>query len=391
MCIRDRGTVELWAAGGDGTELPQMFEEFQKANPDVKINMTQIPEDDFVSKMTAAISADTVPDLVYLFTEFQPTLLATGGFSPVPDGLVDEDEFFDTAWETSVVDDVQYGVPWYTYARPFQYRADLAEAAGATPPTDWKSLTDFLQKLQDSGVKHPLSTTVAPFNAYTAMEFDLYAHQNGGGLIADDLSEWTINSPENVEALEFFGSLYEKGYTSPDEPAALDKVAYMTEGKIAGVYVGPWFRGWLSDANGQDWLDSNMGVAEPIAGPDGTKAAMIGGGNWAVPTGAKNPTAAWKFVQFMSETEQQVKWYEIFGNLPAVESAWDEPAIADSEILAPIRDSLSVGVTIPRVSTWSEVGLILSQQIERVARGTATAQEALDAAQAEAESIGVGN
>ena len=79
------GTVELWAAGGDGTELPQMFEEFQKANPDVKINMTQIPEDDFVSKMTAAISADTVPDLVYLFTEFQPTLLATGGFSPVPD------------------------------------------------------------------------------------------------------------------------------------------------------------------------------------------------------------------------------------------------------------------------------------------------------------------
>jgi len=86
-----------------------------------------------------------------------------------------------------------------------------------------------------------------------------------------------------------------------------------------------------------------------------------------------------------------VKWYEIFGNLPAVESAWDEPAIADSEILAPIRDSLSVGVTIPRVSTWSEVGLILSQQIERVARGTATAQEALDAAQAEAESIGVGN
>lgn len=384
------GTIELWAAGAEGEELPVLFEQFAADNPDVEINMTQIPEQDFVTKMTAAIAAGSVPDLIYVFAEHQPALFATGAFAPVPEGLVEEDDFFESVWKTAEVDDVAYGVPWFTYARVFQYRVDLAEAAGVEAPQNWDELREFAQTLKDTGVDFPLAFYVVPFDEYTAAQFDTFAHQNGGGIINDDNTEWTINSPENVEALEFYGSLFADGFVSPDAPTSVDSVGYLTDGRLAGVLNGPWLRGWLADANGEEWLDEHMAALVPPAGPDGERAASIGGGNWAVPEEAENADAAWKFVRYASEPETQLAWFESMGNLPTVKSAWDDPAIADDEALAAVREAMEDGVSIPAVPTWNQVGKILGEQIERVARGTATAQEALDAAQAEAESIGVG-
>lgn len=385
------GTIELWAAGAEGEELPVLFDAFVEENPDVDINMTQIPEQDFVTKMTAAIAAGTVPDLIYVFAEHQPALFATDAFAPVPDGLVDEGSFFESVWKTGEVDGVSYGVPWFTYARVFQYRTDLAEAAGVDAPKDWDELREFAQKLKGSGVAFPLAFYVVPFDEYTAAQFDTFAHQNGGGLISEDNSEWTVNSPENVEALEFYGSLFADGFVSPDGPTSVDSVGYLTENRIAGVLNGPWLRGWIKDANGQEWLDEHMAAVVPPAGPDGEQAASIGGGNWAVPEEANNADAAWKFVEYASSPEVQLAWFESMGNLPTVKSAWDDPAIADDEALTQVREAMEYGVSIPAVPTWNQVGKIVGEQIERVARGTATAQEALDAAQAEAESIGVGN
>jgi multiple sugar transport system substrate-binding protein len=384
------GTIELWAAGAEGEELPVLFDDFVADNPDVDINMTQIPEQDFVTKMTAAIAAGTVPDLIYVFAEHQPALFATDAFQAVPDGLVDESSFFESVWETGQVDGVSYGVPWFTYARVFQYRTDLAKAAGVDAPENWDDLREFAQKLKDTGVAFPLAFYVVPFDEYTAAQFDTFAHQNGGGIINDDDSEWTINSPENVEALEFYGSLFADGFVSPDGPTSVDSVGYLTEERIAGVLNGPWLRGWIKDANGEEWLNEHMAALVPPAGPGGERAASIGGGNWAVPEEAKNADAAWKFVKYASEPETQLAWYESMGNLPTVQAAWDEPAIAEDAALKEVRESMEFGVSIPAVPTWNQVGKILGEQIERVARGTATAQEALDTAQAEAESIGVG-
>ncbi|MCR2824819.1 extracellular solute-binding protein [Microbacterium sp. zg.Y909] len=384
------GTIELWAAGAEAEELPTLFDDFIAENPDVKIDMTPIPEEEFVTKMTAAIAAGTVPDLVYVFAEHQPALFATEAFAPVPDGLVDEEDFFESVWKTGEVDGVSYGVPWFTYARVFQYRADLAEAAGVEAPQDWDDLREFAQTLKDGGVAYPLAFYVVPFDEYTAAQFDTFAHQNGGGIISDDNSEWTINSPENVEALEFYGSLFADGFVSPDGPTSVDSVAYLTQDRIAGVLNGPWLRGWIKDANGEAWLDEHMAALVPPAGPDGDRAASIGGGNWAVLEDADNADAAWKFVQYASAPATQLAWFEAMGNLPTVQVAWDDPAIADDEALDQVREAMEYGVSIPAVPTWNQVGKVLGEQIERVARGTATAQEALDAAQAEAESIGVG-
>lgn len=385
------GTIEIWTQGADGAELPQMFDKFTADNPDVKINMTQIPAEEFASKMTAAITAGTVPDLIYAFTETQASLISTGGFDAVPNGLVDPDDFFPVIWDNSVYDGVAYGVPWYAYADMVIYRTDLAEAAGAEAPTDWDGLRAFGEKLKASGVEYPLALYVA-YDDYTARQLLTFSKQNGGGFISDDLSTWTINSPENVEALDYWAGLIKDGLASPDGPAFLDTVSWTSTGKNAAIIDGgPWFVGWFDDANGAGWADSHLSLSTMPVGPGGDAATTVGGGSWFVPSDSKNKDAAWKFARFMSQPESQVEWFQIFKNMPAVKAAWNDPALADDRLLQTVQAGLETGVTLPKVPTWTQVATVIGQQIEKVVRGGASAQDALDEAQSQAESIGMGD
>lgn len=384
------GTVELWTQGADGAKLPEMFAEFEKENPDVTINMTEVPESEFASKMTAAITAGTVPDLIYAFSESQPSLLATGGFDAVPEGLVEGDDFFPALWDTSVVDDVAYGVPWYSYANVFIYRSDLAAQADVEAPTNWDEMRSFGEAMKGQGVEFPFALAVN-YDQYTAWQVGVMAEQNGGSLISDDLSEWTINDPKVVEALEYWSGLVKDGLSSPDGPQFLDTVPWTSQGKNAAIVDGgPWFASWFDDANGAGWGAEHLAFVPNPVGPSGDAASTTGGGSWFVPSDAENKDAAWKFARWMSQPEQQVKWYEIFKNMPALKAAWDEPEMQGEPLLDTVRESLETGVPRPNVPTWSQVGEMIGQQIETVVRGDVSAQDALDEAQKQAEAIGTG-
>jgi multiple sugar transport system substrate-binding protein len=384
------GVVEIWAEGGEGEKLPEIVKEFEQANPNVKIKVTQVPADNFVAKMTAAIASGTVPDLTYAFSEVQPGLLATKGFDPVPEGVVDKKDFFENVWALSVVDGQAYGVPWYAYARGTFYRKDLLKNAGLTPPTTWDEYTAYAKAMKAQGVAHPVALTIS-YDSYTAWDLEVLSHQIGGGLINAYRTKWTINDSKNVKALEYWASFFKDGYASPDGPAFLDKVPWFTKGDSSSIFeFGPFIISWFTDANGPGWNDMHLEYSENPAGPGGEKAAGFGGASWRVPSDAKNKDASWKFVRYMSEPSSQVRWYKIFSDLPAVQSAWEDPVLADAPMLQAVRRSISHGVSSPNVPTWNQVGQAIGKQMERVARGTATAQEALDEAQRQAEAIGLG-
>ncbi len=385
-----KGTLEFWAPGADGADLPQLWKKFEAENPDVKINLTQVPSADFASKMTAAIASGTVPDAVFITTEDQPGILATGGFQSVPNNLVKKADFFKASWDASVVSGTQYGVPWYTYAQVIQYRKDLAEKAGLKAPTDWNSLKTFAEGMKAQGVQYPVALAVS-YDIYTAQEINVFAHQNGGGFLSADGKKWTINTKANVQALDFWSSLIKDGLASADGPSFLDTVPNFIKGTNAVEYNGPWFPGWLDQAAGAGWSAKNVELSVPPAGKSGDKATTVGGGSLFVLKGAKNSDAAWKLIRYMAQPDTQVDWYKIFGNLPANSTAWENPTIKNAPYIDTIRKSIEIGFGTPNASTWGQVGKVIAQEAEQVARGKITAQAALDAAQQQADSIGTGN
>lgn len=386
------GTINFWAGGsggGEGDVLPGYLKQFESANPGVKVNVTSIPSGDFDAKLTAAITAGSVPDVVFLYSQTQSTLFNTGGFAAVPTGLVNPSSFFKSAYDSTLVDGVSYAVPWYTYALTFYYRTDLAQKAGVEAPKTWQDLKSFAKALKAEGVEFPIALDVA-YDVYTTQDLLALSAQNGGSFLSKDNKSWTINSSENVEALDYWGSLIKDGYASPDGPGFLDTVPWFGSGKIAAITTGPWFPGFLDGAKGKGWSAKNMGAALVPAGPAGS-ISNVAGGSLAVLKDAKNSDAAWKLVRWMSTPKAQSDWYDLFGNLPAVKGAWDiNPTIQSDPLLKAVKEAIPTGVTGPQVPTWAQVASIIGQQMERVARGTATAKEALDEAQSRAETIGTG-
>jgi multiple sugar transport system substrate-binding protein len=116
------GTLEFWAGSPDGDTLPDFIADFKSANPDLTVNITTVPSDDFDTKLTAAIAAGNVPDMVMLYSQTQSSILATGSFATVPDGVVDTGSFFAPAMDGVTIGGDVKAVPWYAYAQVVYYR-----------------------------------------------------------------------------------------------------------------------------------------------------------------------------------------------------------------------------------------------------------------------------
>ena len=74
-----------------------------------------------------------------------------GGLDPTPSNI-DGSQFFEGAWNTTVVDGTSYAVPWYVETRLVYYRTDLAEEGGVTePPATWDELKALAEGIQGAG------------------------------------------------------------------------------------------------------------------------------------------------------------------------------------------------------------------------------------------------
>ena len=118
--------------------------------------------------------------------------------------------------------------------------------------------------------------------------------------------------------------------------------------------------------------------------------SFVGGSNLAVLEQADNKEAGWAFVEYLSQPEVQVKWFETVADLPAVTSAWDDPTLADDELLAAFGEQLQDAKAPPAIATWEQIAAGIDSQIEQVVQGSASPEDACAAMQQEAESIGTG-
>jgi multiple sugar transport system substrate-binding protein len=381
------GTVEIWAPDGDATVLNDVLAGYQADNPDLELELTLIPADEYRTKLQAAIAAGTGPDIAQLYTEAQVQFISGGAFAAVPDGLVDSGDFFSGAWDSGLVDGVAYSVPWYAYTYALVYRSDFAESAGAAAPTTWEETVPFFSSLQDGGAVHGLGAEVG-WGIYNGQDVGSYIWQAGGELLSEDGAEWTLDTPEVIEALEFNASYFTSGVASLDGPGFLDAQPYFVEGKTGAMITGPWVIGALDGVAGEDgWTASHVATAPVPAGAGGNIGA-IAGGSWGVLADSDNPESAWKVIRELSAPATQVAQFEAYSSLPAIESAWDDPAIADQPLLAAFFTQLQNTRTYPQVSSWAEVATQLGAEIEAVAKGIKTAEQAAADLQAFADGLG---
>ncbi|MDT0483459.1 MULTISPECIES: extracellular solute-binding protein [Streptomyces] len=382
------GTVNVWAAQGDADVLGTVVKPFKSANPDLVVKTTLIPNAEYYTKLQAAIAAGKGPDVAQFFPESQAQFLDSSTLMPVPDGLVDPGGFFKSLWDAGVVDDVAYTVPWYAYTYALVYRSDLAKKAGVQAPTTWAGMEPFLKALQGAGAAHALGADIG-WDIFNGQDVAMYAWQAGGSLVTS-AGKWNLNTPQMVDALDYNASFFTAGTADTSGPTFLDAQPYFVSGKTASMITGPWVIGQLDTAAKKSgWTASHVATA-PLPAGASSSVSFSAGGTWGVLADSGNSDAAWKLVRYLAEPSTQVAQYKGYGSLPAVISAWDDPAIKGQPLLAAFFTQLKNTRAFPQVSTWQQVATRLGKEVEAVAKGKQTAAKAAANIQAYAESVGTG-
>lgn len=381
------GTIEVWAMGTEGEVLQDFAAAFTEANPDATVEVTAVPWDGAHDKIANAIAAGETPDVSLIGTTWMGEFAEAGGIDPTPEGLVEEGDFFPGAWESTEVGGTSYGVPWYVETRALYYRTDLADKAGwSEPPATWDELRQFAADLQDkAGVEHGLQMQAGNTGAWQTMM--PFAWSAGAELTDADGAEYTIDSPEMVEGLEYYSSFFADGLSSTDKLDPGELESGMADGSIGSFISGPWHADLVEEAG----VSPDQYALAPLPGTDSAPGtSFVGGGDLAVFSDADNKDGAWKLIQWLSEPETQQAFYEEVGDLPAVQSAWDSGELAEDPQLQVFGAQLESASAPPAVPTWEEVSAVVDSEIEKVTKGQVSAEEAVAAMQEKAGSIGTG-
>ncbi|GAA3656537.1 sugar ABC transporter substrate-binding protein [Microbacterium marinilacus] len=379
------GTVEVWAMGNEGEVLGDLAAQFEEENPDVTIEVTAVPWESAHDRIATSIAGGETPDVTMLGTTWVGEFAATGAFEPTPEGLVDSASFFPGSWDTTIVDDVAYGVPWYVDTRVLYYRTDLAEAAGVEAPTTWDEYAEFAAALKDGGAASGVSLPPGGFDSWQYVA--PLAWQQGGDILAEDGETFTLDSPEWHEAFEFYAGFFEDGVSEPVRLEGGEIEQKFISGEVGSFFSGPFHVSLLREQGGEDFADRF--AVSMVPGAD-TRTSFTGGGNLAVFDDSENRDAAWKFVRWLSQPETQVAWYDISTDLPSVEAAWEDPTFAEDPYLSVFGEQLRDSKAPPSIPTWAQVSAVIDQELEKVTRGETSVDDALATVQQQAESIGTG-
>jgi multiple sugar transport system substrate-binding protein len=377
------GDLTVWAMGNEGELLGTMADLFMEENPNLNVEVTPIAWDQAVTRLQTAIGGGETPDVSQMGTDMMGQFVATGAIEPVGEGF-DQSAFFEGAWNSNVVDGTVYGVPWYVETRVLYERTDLAEQAGITePPATWDDLKATATAMKEQGG----ADWGIGLGTKNYQEYVPFLWSNGGDIM-NDAGEFTLDSPEAVEALTFYDSFFEEGLTPSEVPEGFDITPAFVSGTHPMMFSGPWHIGLITDAGGSD-IEGKWNVSTIPANDSAT--SFVGGANLVAYADSDNKDAAWAFIQFLTRPDIQVRWYEEATVLPAVKEAWSDPKLADDERVAVFGEQLNDARTPPAISTWNEVASSINDQLERMTVGDATPEEAAQAMQEAATSIGTGN
>jgi multiple sugar transport system substrate-binding protein len=373
------GEIDVWAMGTEGENLSVLAESFMADNPDVTVNVTPVPWDAAHDRIVNAIAGGEVPDVTMVGTTWMGEFAALGGLDPTPSNI-DGSQFFEGAWNTTIVDGTSYAVPWYVETRLLYYRTDLAEEGGVTePPATWDDLKALAEGIQSAGAQYGIN--LQPGGTGSWQTYMPFFWQAGGEILGED-GEFTLDSDACVEALTFYDSFFEDGLTAP-AAADVPVEGQFANGDVGSFISGPWMIGIVTDAGAdpETWTVAHQPTEEA-----GT--SFVGGANLAVLSDADNKEAGWAFIEYLSQPDVQVTWYDTVSDLPSVQSAWDDEALAGDELLSAFGDQLADAKAPPSIATWEEVAAEIDSVIEEVTVGDLTPEEGCTAMQEAASSVG---
>lgn len=323
-------TLTVWDAGlvghmDNGVLNPktswiyQMAKGFEKANPGVKIKISELDGGVADTQFRAASIAGNGPDIRFGFAggntlSFSEFLLPLNKFFSAEElsklkGTVTNRKGYKS---NGALMAMPIGAGSYFYVF---YNKKMIKDAGidmSKPPTTWEAFLALAKKLKAAGIQNPIWETNQEGYTGAWVIASLVGGELGPNAFADMYSgKISINSPAVAKAYAGYKKLYTSGVTNPDATSRShgDRLSGFVSGNGAMVIDGAWDNTPLFEGMG-----ANVGQF-PIPTLKGAKypGILAGGPNVAVAVTkySKHRALAVKFLKYITGAAQLDKYVQI--------------------------------------------------------------------------------
>lgn len=391
----DQVTLSFWSWLPTTDQSEEIIAEFEKQNPDIKIDYTRTEQSDYFEKLQVAMASGTGPDLFGLTTGTMTEQYAP--FAEDMSGLGDEywSDWKDTISETAVEqctteDGTVVGMPLLVAGMTdLLYNKTLMDECGIEKvPTTYEELKDAAAKAKEKGYVCVAAGAAddwvnSDWFVQISNEFEegaVYEAEKGERPWTDQCFVDTMTAWQNL----FNDGIFEDGALGvATYPDARDQ--YFFARKSIFFLTGSWHLGPISPSNSEiqgtdignqgDTIGMcvfpSMSEDGKICGTSGVDIML------AVNKDCKEKEAAMKFVQFMADGDGQQYWVNYLQGAPVSKNI-SYTGTVDGELQQQSIDEVNSYVSNAvgnRKLSNSEVETAIQVAMQNVAAGADPADE----------------
>ncbi len=296
----------LWMAAGSGDQA--LFEKYvalyEEQNPDVSLNVSFVPLPQLAQRLQLMVAGNTAPDVARVTTS---TIAEFAPLAADLTGTINPEDFMPTQVPYIQGENGIVAAPLDITVTALYYNKGCFEEAGVTVPSDistpwtleeWKAV--MLQVKENSKCRYGLAWEP------TTHRFGSLFYASGAQYIADSGSEFVINSPEALQALTFFQSLFKEDLTANEVWLAGEDATSIFKSGLAGMFVATnGHIPLLQDISNFEWgvLPMPMGKIRST-NPGGTFLMSF--------KDAANSAEGAKFIQWFTSNEISAQYAQDF-------------------------------------------------------------------------------
>lgn len=389
-------TVEYWHvwSGEAGQLMEEMVDEFNQTNPwGVRLEAAYIGNFDALNEQVLnAITEGEPPDLVVAF-DYQAS--GWDAQDEITVGL--EDYIYDPIWGWDEAEQADIlpafwqpedrkekiiGFPFQRSGELLYYNTTWANELGfrSPPATTAQFRTQACAAARaNQGDDDPQNDSTGGWvisTDYSTVTGWLYAF--GSPITRPDGNGYRLNTPEVEQALGFLRELYEQKCAWLPEDRSPEEAFARREGLFsAGSLMDiPFQQAALSSLDSDDeW------TVIPFPASDGERAISVYGPSMVIlESTPEKQLASWLFIQWLTSTENQVRWAQTTAAYPLRASALEQLQVSTD--LAPqwhaAVDMLEYAVPEPNLRSWETVRWALSDAATQLFRWYFTMEQLPD-------------
>ncbi|WP_409363767.1 ABC transporter substrate-binding protein [Bradyrhizobium liaoningense] len=385
------------AVGGPVTKIvDDMVARFEKENSDIKV--TAVYAGNYTDTMTKAMTAmkgGQPPQLSVLLSTDVFTLMDENAIVPFDDLVSDKawfKEFYPAFMANGQIDGKTWSIPFQRSTIVLYWNKDAFKDAGLDPekaPASWDEMTEMSKKLikKDGSGNTTRWGVEIPTTGYGYWMLQALAIENGQKMMNEAGTEVHLSAPKTVAALDYWVDLSRKHNVMP--AGSIDWATLRTdflEGKTAMM--------WHTTGNltaVKDAAKFPFGVAMLPAKE--RRGSPTGGGSFYIFKSAspEQQKAAVKFIQWMTAPERAAEWSMKTGYVAVSPAAYKTRTMEEYAKGFPqatvARDQLEHAVPELSVHENGRIYKFVNDAVQAAVTGTQKPQEALAAAQAQADRV----